>query len=232
MSKVSVIIPAFNEEKYIKYVEEGLRMQTFKDFEVIVVDGGSTDRTREIARKFAKVILEKRKGIGLGRNTGAKNAKGSILVFIDADTKPSPQLISVYANAFKDGVIAATGPILPLEKSSKRIEMGYKFVSILFVKIAILIGKPSLVGSNFAVRRAAFEKVGGFNEKFATYEDWDLSNRLKKLGKIVYIDNAIVHTSTRRINAWGIHGYFNYHVGNMIRYHLFKKPKEHYEPIR
>ncbi|MGC8710575.1 MAG: glycosyltransferase [Candidatus Micrarchaeia archaeon] len=232
MPKVSVIVPALNEEKYIRYVEEGLKEQTFKDFEVIVVDAGSKDRTREIARKFAKVIVEKRKGISVGRNAGAKKAKGDILVFIDADTRPSPQLISEYAKAFKGNIVAATGPILPLEKTSKKVELGYKFVSILFVKVAILIGKPSVVGSNFAVKRNTFNKIGGFNENFATYEDWDLSNRLKKFGKIVYVNNAIVHTSTRRIKAWGIHGYFNYHVGNMIRYHLFKKPKEDYEPVR
>ena len=68
---ISVIIPALNEEKYIRYVFEGLRSQTFKDFETIVVDGNSTDRTREIARKYAHVIIDKHTGIGRARNSGA-----------------------------------------------------------------------------------------------------------------------------------------------------------------
>jgi glycosyltransferase involved in cell wall biosynthesis len=231
--KVSVVIPALNEEKYIGYTFDGLGRQSFKDFEVIVADAGSADKTREIARKYgAKVVIERRKGIARGRNAGAKVAKGDILIFLDADTKPSPRLIESYVKGLKGDVVAATGPILPLEKTKKSIRWGYKFVSILFVKLAIKIGRPTIVGSNFAVRRNAFEKVGGFNSNLITYEDWDLSKRLKKYGKIIYIDDAVVYTSARRIFAWGIHGFFNFHVGNMIRYNLFKKPKDEYEPIR
>jgi len=231
--KVSVVIPALNEEKYIGYAFEGLKRQSFKDFEVIVADAGSIDKTREIARKNgAKVVIERRKGIARGRNAGAKVAKGDILIFLDADTKPSPRLIESYVKHLKGSVVAATGPILPLEKTKRSITWGYKFVSILFVKLAIKIGRPTIVGSNFAVRRSIFEKVGGFDSNLMTYEDWDLSKRLKKYGKIIYIDDAVVYTSARRIFAWGIRGFFNFHVWNMIRYNLFKKPKEEYEPIR
>ena len=117
MVKISVIIPALNEEKYILHSLEGLKKQSFKDFEVIVCDGNSTDRTREIAKKYAMVVIEKRKGMAAGRNGGARVAKGDILVFLDADTKPSKDLLKVYSNAFTNGTVAATGPILPLEKN-------------------------------------------------------------------------------------------------------------------
>ncbi len=231
--KVSVIVPALNEEKYIGYLFKGLKEQSFKDFEVIVADGGSTDRTREIAKKNgAKVVVEKRRGIARGRNAGAKVAKGELLVFIDADTMPTKDLLKAYVENVKGDVVAATGPILPLEKTNKRTELGYKFVSIFFVKLAIKIGRPSIVGSNFAVKREAFEKAGRFNDNLITYEDWDLSKRLKKLGRIKYVDEAIVRTSARRIFAWGIFGFFKFHVGNIFRYNLLKKPKEEYEPIR
>jgi len=230
---ISVIIPAFNEEKYIMNVFDGLRGQTFRDFETIVVDGNSTDRTRDIARKHARVVVEKRRGIGRARNSGAKAANGSILVFLDADTKPSRKLLETYYGAFKDtGDVAATGPILPLEKTNKRVNLGYKVVSVLLVKSSILFGRPSIVGSNFAVRRSIFEKVKGFNEKYLTYEDWDLSLRIRKLGRIAYLDGAVVYTSVRRVKAWGVSGFFLYHTLNMVRYYLFKKPNEEYEPIR
>ena len=65
-----------------------------------------------------------------------------------------------------------------------------------------------------------------------TYEDWDLSKRINKLGKIKFMNNAVVYTSIRRVKKWGIIGFFSYHVGNMIRYNLLKKPKEYYEEIR
>ncbi len=231
--EASIIIPALNEEKYIGYVFEGLKKQSFKDFEVIVADGGSKDKTREIAKRYgAKVVIERRKGIARGRNAGAKIAKGRVLIFIDADTMPSKDLVKLYVNELKGNTIAATGPILPLEKTKKSIELGYKFVSILFVKTAIKIGRPTIVGSNFAVVRDVFEKVGGFDERLMTYEDWDLSKKIKKYGRIKYLDDAVVYTSARRIFAWGIHGFFSYHFGNIIRYNLLKKPKEEYEPIR
>jgi cellulose synthase/poly-beta-1,6-N-acetylglucosamine synthase-like glycosyltransferase len=230
---ISVIIPALNEEKYIGNVFDGLRGQTFRDFETIVVDGNSTDRTREIAKKHARVVVERHEGIGRARNSGARAAKGAILVFLDADTKPSKTLLETYYRAFKStGDVAATGPILPLEKTNKRVNMGYKVVSILFVKSSILFGRASIVGSNFAVRRKIFERVRGFNAKYLTYEDWDLSLRIRKLGRIAYLDDAVVYTSVRRVKAWGVSGFFLYHTLNMIRYSLFKKPNEEYAPIR
>ena len=119
-----------------------------------------------------------------------------------------------------------------MTKTNKRIMAGYKFVSIYFAKFMILIGKPSINGMNFAIRKAAFEKARGFNDKFRTFEDWDLSRRVKSIGKIAFDKNAIVYTSVRRIRQWGILGFAKYHIGNMIRYALMKKPKEEYEPIR
>lgn len=232
---MSVIIPALNEEKYIRHVLEGLMEQTFKDFEIIVSDNGSEDRTREIARKFPKVrvVVEKRRGISINRNTGARAAKGELLVFLDADTKPSERLLEAYYGAFKDKrTVAATGPIFPLERTNRRTRFGYRLVSEFFVKSSIMAGRPSVIGLNFAVRKKVFQKIGGFNEKFVTYEDWDLSLRLRKEGRIGYVDGAVVYTSARRIKAWGISGFFLYHAGNVVRYHILKKPKENYELIR
>lgn len=229
---ISVIVPALNEEKYINHVFEGLKKQTFTDFETIVSDNGSTDRTVQIARRHAKVVIERRKGISRNRNSGARAARGRIFVFLDADTKPSPGLLQAYYDGLNGDVVAATGPILPLEKSRATITAGYKFVSILFVKLSVLIGRPSIVGLNFAVLRNAYEKVGGFDPNLATYEDWDMSLRLMKVGKIAYLDDALVYTSVRRVEKWGIHGFFAYYVGNMWRYTLLKKPKKEYELVR
>ncbi len=230
---ISVIIPALNEEKYIRHPISGLKRQSFKDFETIVVDGNSTDRTREIAKSIAKVIIDTRKGAGASRNAGADVSKGKILVFIDADTKPSDDLLSAYAEAFKDSsVIAATGPIAPLEKTNLRIRIGYWFVAVVFVRFTIMIGVPSVVGSNFAVRAEAFRKIHGFDPKLLTYEDWDLSMKLKGLGKIIYVHDAKVKTSARRIVAWGVWGYFLYHVINMFMYNVFKTARKNYKTIR
>ncbi len=230
--EISVVVPALNEEKYIAHVFHGLSRQTFKNFEVIVVDNNSTDRTRGIASKHARIILEKRKGTGLARNIGAKAAKGRILVFLDADTEPGPLLLEAYHRDMNNGVIAATGPILPLEKSNKRISLGYRFVTTVFVRLTINIGRPALIGSNFAVLKKIFDKVHGFDERFMTYEDWDLSSRLEKQGRILFVDDAVAYTSVRRVKRWGVFGFFIYYVENFFRYHLFKMPNKKYEQIR
>lgn len=84
--KVSAIIPAFNEEKEISDCLQSLKEQTWKDLEIIVVDDGSTDKTREIVQQFpVKLLQQSHFGPGKARNLGAKEAKGEILIFVDAD---------------------------------------------------------------------------------------------------------------------------------------------------
>ena len=87
MIKVSVIIPSYNEEKDIRKCLSSLQEQLFRDFEIIVVDDGSTDSTKKIVKSFkdVRLIEGKYKGPGFSRNLGAKKAKGEILVFVDSD---------------------------------------------------------------------------------------------------------------------------------------------------
>lgn len=230
---ISVVIPAFNEEKYIKSALEGLKNQSLKDFELIVVDGNSTDRTREIAGKGGKVLIDPKPNIGAARNTGVKAANGEIIFFTNADTKASKDLLKIYEKLFEDkDVVAATGPLVPLEKTTRFIAFGYWFASVVLAKISFMTGKPAISGSNFAVRKSAFKKSGGFDETLTTYEDLDLAHRLSKMGKVLYINDAKVATSTRRIVKWGIPRYIMFNAGNVFRYNLYHKSKEHYEPIR
>ncbi len=229
MPRISVVIPALNEEKYIGKTLEGLKKQTFKDFEIIVADASSTDNTRKIAEAYAKVVVHHKKGAAGGRNEGAKVAKGDIIVFVDADTVPSDTLLDAYNKAFTDNIVAATGPILPLEKTGFGVRLGYKFVSDYLVRLSILINKDSIIGSNFAVKKSIFDKIGGFDEKFLTYEDLDLSLKLRKYGRIAFVKRAMIYASARRITKWGMSKYFLYHTGNMVRYNLTKKPKSDYD---
>ena len=89
--KTSIIIPTYNEEKDIQKCMESLLVQSHKDFELIIVDDGSTDKTREIVKQLSsknkriKLILGKHGGPGASRNLGAKKAKGKVLVFVDSD---------------------------------------------------------------------------------------------------------------------------------------------------
>ena len=234
--KISIIIPTYNEEKYIGRTLESIKSQPYKNIEVIVADSDSSDKTREIAKKTysgVKIVLKKERGVGRACNAAAKIAKGSLLMFIDADTSITKNLLKAYEAAFEDKeVVAATGPIIPLEKTTRSIELGYKMVSVYTVKLFMKIGKPSAISSNLMVRKSSYLKLGGFSTTMNTYYDWDLSNRLKDIGKIVFVEDAIAKTSIRRIEKWGMFRYFAFHAGNVVRYNLFHEPKQDYEPIR
>lgn len=231
--RISVIIPALDEQDYIRYALDGLRKQSMRNFETIVVDGGSSDRTVSIAKSFANVITCRKRGTGRARNMGARKATGNILLFIDADTKPSPKLLETYSGIFScRDIVAATGPIYPIDSNNFWIRKGYEFVSVFLVRLSILVGRPAIVGSNFAVRASKFRAAGGFDESLMTYEDWALSNKIKKYGKVEYSKKAVVHTSARRIKSWGIFGYVAFYLTDAIMYKFTGRSRKMYEIVR
>ncbi len=236
MPKISIIIPTYNEEKYIRATLESIRKQPYQDIEVIVADSNSPDGTREVARRAypkVRIVNRKERGVGIACNAAARIAKGKLLMFIDADTSITRNLLGAYEKAFADReVVAATGPIIPLEKTTKAIAFGYRMVSVHIVKFFMGIGKPSTISSNLMVRRSSYLKLGGFSTTMNTYYDWDLSNRLSKVGRIVFVEGAVARTSVRRVERWGMLKYFAFHTGNVIKYNLFHEPEQEYEPIR
>lgn len=124
---ISVVIPTYNEEKNIERCLEALNEQTIprEDFKVIVVDGQSTDRTVEIAQRYAdKVIQQVSKGVGGARNDSAMMARGDIIVTTDADCISYSEWLEVVQGHFEDeSVIAVTGFLDPLDfKSLNRYE--------------------------------------------------------------------------------------------------------------
>ncbi|MGC8648651.1 MAG: glycosyltransferase [Candidatus Micrarchaeia archaeon] len=232
MVEISVIIPSLNEEKYIENTLQAFKDQTFKDFEIIVSDSMSTDKTREIAKKYAKVVTTKLRGISNGRNVGASKAKGKIYVFIDADTIPEKTYLEAFHKVFQDKrVVVATGPILPYGQDKFLNRLSYSFVSVFLVNILIRTPFKFVIGSNFAIRKEAFEKLKGFDPNQGTCEDLDLAKRAGKIGKIRYTKYAKVYTSTRRIDKWGKLHYVVYHTENYFRYYTKRKVKEDYEHI-
>ncbi len=233
MAKISVIIPALNEGKYLKGTLESLSAQSFKDFETILVDGGSSDNTCRLARTYAKIIKQPMRGISLARNTGALNAKGSILFFTDADTAVGKDTLMNIYNTFSDKSVAVvTGPILPREKVGLTIRLLYTINYKSMVKFSMLIGKPSFVGSNIAIRRSVFNRIRGFNTMYNTYEDCDMTIRAAAAGKAAYIDGIKVYSSARRMLKWGIARYLSYTIPNMLNFYFHGRPSDDYEPIR
>ena len=83
---ISIVIPAYNEERYLPILLDCIKKQTYKNHEIIVADANSTDSTRQIAKKYGCKVVKG--GMpGIGRNNGAKAAKGEMLLFLDADSR-------------------------------------------------------------------------------------------------------------------------------------------------
>ena len=200
---VSIVVPTLNEEKYIESTLKSLKNQDYKGkYEIIVADGMSKDKTVKIAKKYAdKVVMVKKRGISAGRNEGVKNARGKILLFLDADTLASFNLITEIIKCFKRNVVGVTCPVLPSSPNATDFIV-YWFYNQ-FAKTSIKTRKPQVAGICCAYKRDAFEKTGGFNEDIKTLEDYDLSKRISKFGKIVIADSTFVMTSPRRIKKWG-----------------------------
>ena len=232
---ISIIIPTLNEEKYIENTLKAIRGQDYKGrYEVIVADAKSNDSTLRIAKKYAdKVVSVKKKGIGAGRNAGVRHAKGGILLFLDADTIPSKNLLSSLAATFMNKeIVGATCKILP-NTSDKSIKTVYKLFNK-FMKLTIKMNKASIAGVCCSYRKGIFKDLGGFNENLSTYEDVDLSLRANKLGKIAMLPHSFVLTSSRRFEKWGVGRSFISYLFNFTKFYLVGRgfSSKYYKPIR
>jgi 1,2-diacylglycerol 3-alpha-glucosyltransferase len=199
--KISVVVPAYNEEDFIGATLKSLVNQTYKNFELIVVDNNSTDKTGEVAEKYgARVILEREKGVAHARNTGFSKANGKIIASTDADSiVPDTWIERIVSEFDKDASLVAFGGLGLLYSGpvTARAAARYLFPTIWSID-KILSGGWNLSGFNMAVVRAAFLKIGGFNTSLQIGEDIDLAQRLRKIGRVLVDANFVVFTSGRR----------------------------------
>jgi len=214
--KLSFVVPAFNEEKYISGCLRSIyNLKNLPPFEVIVADNNSTDRTREVvAREFfeVKIIAETKKGPAAARNAGARLARGKLIAFLDSDCRVPEGWLSVVMQEFDKSPKLALlqGPYRYFEAKSWFQKFVYYCSNVLFISFAELvfrkflrIGGPAF-GGDAICRKSDFEKIGGFNDNFEFYgEDIDFAKRMMKAGKVKFEPKAWVYSSQRRFNAEG-----------------------------
>jgi glycosyl transferase family 2 len=223
---ISVIIPTWNEERYLPKCLSSLRNQSLKgNHEIIVVDGGSTDRTLDVARRFSdKVLVEPRKPVGAARNAGAREAKGAILAFIDADTVASKEWLEEIVNSLgaNPSAVCVTGPTIPYE-GSRLDALMYHVATGWAQRLSFKLGFPHVAGFNCAYKKESFWEAGGFDESRELSEDVLLSLRIKHQGSILFSHDMIAYTSLRRINEYGYAYLTTYYTINAITVLLFRR---------
>ena len=210
---VSVVIPAYNEEKYLPLCLESIRKQDYAGvYEVIVVDNASTDNTVRLALNWgAKVVYESKKSPACARQKGTETAKGEIIAFIDADSQAPTCWLSVIVSRFtkEPETVVIGGPYAYFDAG--RIAkiasyIGHFIVIHLDQLFRKALNKGSAIwGTNFAVRRSVLLEVGGFDTSIKFYgEGYELSLRLRKAGKGGIIPWLFVLTSARRLKQLGV----------------------------
>ncbi len=208
---ISVIIPTLNEEKLLPRLLEQFTPDIKKRYrtEVIISDGGSTDNTLKIAKKYGALVITKRldqkQTIAAGRNAGAWRARGDILVFIDADCliRELEYFLEKIKHEMRNSRLVAASTrveIHPRERTWYDIWwMG--FFNVLYWLENKLIGMGR--GNCQIIRASTFHKLGGYNEYITAGEDYEMFRRLKKTGITKFFWDLVVYESPRRFRRFG-----------------------------
>lgn len=196
----SYVVPALDEEGYVGDCLASIYgMETAESYEVLVVDGGSIDSTREIARRHgAEVVEQEGEGIGDARDLGAEHADGDWLAFVDADTRVDASYLSAMLGfaEWHDLSAASSRCRIPGVRSLP-MELAINHV---FPRL----DRPVLPGFNFFVDAAVYEETGGFPN--VANEDTAYSRQLGREYSTGYCRRVLVETSPRRIRDQGLLG--------------------------
>jgi len=208
--KISIVVPAYNEQKLIGETLRSINIarEAFAArgwvSEFIVCDNNSTDHTAELARAAgATVVFEPVNQIARARNTGARAATGQWLIFVDADSQPSPELFAAVASQIQRGECLAGG-------ATVRLDTNYFWYGF-WARVWNLISRSQhyLAGSFIFCEAVAFRQVGGFGEELFAGEELELSLKLKKLAretrrKIVVLHRHPLLTSARKAHLYSM----------------------------
>ena len=209
MMKISIVIPTYNQKEILAKTLDYLILQDYRrdQYEIIVVDDGSSDGTQEMVKSkmgsgvSLRYFYQKQRGPHFARNLGIEKARGEIVIFVDSDIFAPPNFISEHVKSHEAlGDVVVSGPAV------RTANVDNVFANINRRKTKKLLfdfSGPSLITSNLSVKRTFLIRVGGFDEEFTGFgwHDWELGFRLKKLGlKAKRNINAIVCHYKKKID--------------------------------
>jgi glycosyltransferase involved in cell wall biosynthesis len=200
---LSIVIPTLNEEKYLPKLLSDIKAQKAINYEIIISDGDSKDKTIAIAKEFGcQTIVDKERSPARQRNNGAKIAKGDTILFLDADTELTNNFLFNSYNEFKERSLNSAGFYLIF---NSRFFI-YRFFEF-FYRSACFLGQyffPASVGVGIMVKSDNHRKVKGFDESIFIGEDYDYIKRLSKIGRYRMIRSTKLYFSVRRLEKEGV----------------------------
>ena len=234
--KISAIVCAHNEAHYLSACLHSLLAQSRIPDEILVINNASTDETRAVAQAVphVKVVDEPRKGLVRARETGRLTATGDILVYLDADCRAPLMWLSRVERRFVSdpALLALSAPyrFYDWDWWGRLLIRAYDFTlapaTQLLVKRLLRIGTV-FYGGNFAVRREALERIGGFDTTIEFHgEDTNLGRRLFGAGKVALVRDCYLYTSARRYVAMGKGTVIRLYVRNFTSEILHHRPKD------
>lgn len=232
----SVIVCAHNEAGYLAACLYSLLAQSRPPDEIIVVNNASTDATGDVAARVpgVRVIDEPQRGLVVARETGRRVATGDILVYVDADCRAPFQWLERIERRFhrRADLIALSGPyrFYDWHARGRALIRAYDFtlapLTQVLVKHVLGIGTV-FYGGNFAVRRTALERIGGFDLSIEFHgEDTNLGRRLHAIGRVELVRECFLLTSARRYVAMGTWAVVRLYVRNFVSEVLYHRPKD------
>lgn len=223
----SIIIPAYNEENYIRKTLHSLKNQICQDYEVIVVANGCTDKTEEIVkkRKNVHILSLPKPNVSVARNAGALNANGKILVFLDADTQLAEDSLQKIKAEFTEQYSVATTKSLPdSDKAKFKIAMGCKNF---YISYGLYKGCSGVL----ICRKEDFAAAGKYDPEIIVKEHRKLILKLLERGKYKCIDTYAT-SSTRRLEQWGLGKTASFWLKQWLEDKKGNLTKSDYEKIR
>lgn len=207
---VSVIIPNYNYERYLREAIDGALAQTYSKVEVIVVDDGSHNGSRDIIESYGgkiKAVFQQNQGVSAARNNGVANSNGELVAFLDADDIWRPEKIAKQVAAFdaedEVGLVHVGVEEIDAESRFMRTCGGGMFGNV--ANDLLLFERPVVLGggSGLMIPRRIFDEIGGFDTDLSTSADWDLSYRISSKYHVGFVNEILLRY---RVHDSNMHG--------------------------